>query len=81
MKHTIEEKESLQELLEHPALALLLKELSLLAEAQGTSVLKYDLSTGTDSELVKMKCRHEGAHRLYMSFKRHLETLKTPAKR
>ncbi len=80
MKHSIEEKESLLDLLEHQGLATLLKEMDALVEGQGRSMLKYDLSTGSEVELVRLKCRHEGAHKLLSDFKRRIEALKVPAK-
>lgn len=80
-KHTVEEKEYLAELLESQGMGPLMKELEALAESQARAMLKLDMSTCSEGELVRLKCRHEGAHKLLSDFKRRVEALKVPAKR
>jgi hypothetical protein len=77
MKHTIEEKEALIEILEHPGLPPLLRELDGLKEAMSKAVLQFEIS---DAELLKRKCHLDGAHKLLSDFKRRLDTLKAKEK-
>ena len=71
--HSIDDKEHLLDLLEHPGLPALIRELEALKEMQGALMLEFNIE---DSELLKRKGRHDGAHKLLSDFKRRLESLK-----
>lgn len=79
-KHSIEDQEALLDMLEHPGFEPLMKELNALKESQAEAVLQCDLSSSSDSELVKRKCRLEGAHKLLVDLQRRLATLKPKQK-
>lgn len=76
-KLTLEEKEFLRELAEHPGMKALLKEIENMGEELNADVLKCHLSTSDDEkELVRRKCRAEGSARLVRSIRARIESLK-----
>lgn len=75
--HSIDDREHLLDLLEHPGLSALLRELEALKESLGAEMLQFNIE---DNELLKRKGRYDGAHKLLCDFKHRLESLKPKQK-
>lgn len=74
MKLTLEEKDDLQELVTHPGMKALWKEVDAAVQLIEDEVLKLTL-TGPDDEknLIYKKCRADGAAQLADAIKRRLK--------
>jgi hypothetical protein len=78
MKLTVEEKELLSELVEHPGIKALFKDMEGVMQAMAGDLVKYNCNSDTaERELLRMKFRSEGAAKLLDTVKRRLESLKT----
>lgn len=75
-RFTLEEKEALSVLIQHPDLKLLLAELDNHVERMETDVLRLVLSGDNEKDLIRRKCRAEGAASLLANFERWLNNQK-----
>jgi hypothetical protein len=72
---SLEQKDELKELTEHPAWPTLLVLLRALAHDDEARVLQFNLASGDERELVRLKCRAEGSANLLQRLKRDIEAL------
>jgi hypothetical protein len=77
-KLTLEQLEDLKDLMSHDGFPVLLAEIDALVQTVQLDVVKLEVS-GPDEEreLVRRKCRAEGAARLAISIKNRLNSLKS----
>lgn len=74
-KLTIEEKEALRALRDHPGWLSLVKELENLAYEQAYYVLQYRLDEAGAEKLLWLKLRAEGAEKLVLAFKNKVKKI------
>jgi hypothetical protein len=77
---SLEEKETLIDIASRPSFSVVLRELEAVVQVVQQDVIKFDLSTGDERELIRRKCRAEGAAQLLVKFKQRLDNLKTKQK-
>jgi hypothetical protein len=74
-----EEKEDLRDLVTHEGFRVLIRAMELELESIQDEVLKFDLGTGDERALVRLKSRAEGAAKLLFNVRAKLEGLKKKA--
>jgi hypothetical protein len=75
-----EEKEDILDILSSEGVKALLRLIQLESESISQEVLKYDLGSGDERELVRRKCRAEGAAKLERAVLATLSSLKAKQK-
>lgn len=75
---TIEQKEDLEDLLNHEGIKALYLEMESVCLGLERDVIQCDLSTSTVEQLVHKKCRAEGARAFFRSLRTRLDGIKSP---
>lgn len=76
MKLTLDEKDMLHDLIGHDGFKAFFKEAERLVELSEQRVLKYSLEGGSERELAFIKARAEGARKLLVELRSHMEALR-----
>jgi hypothetical protein len=79
-KHSLEEKDALLDVIHHPDFKVVVSELERLAQECALDVVKFDLGTGDERELIRRKSRAEGAAMLVTRFAQSVASLKAKHK-
>lgn len=76
-KLSIESREQIASLLDHPGFKAALDLLEVCAEDQILRLIQLDMDVAEERQLLVQKARHEGARKLVHAFRDELKKLKT----